>query len=318
MHFLSAIPFIISGVLAVAACGSAPPFELGVLSDNQTVLSDRRYRVFLPNSYDRNKPAPVILSYHGANRQIEDQVALDGLTTSFFNQDYVIVYLQGNADDPDRPDHTTWEGAPGNESDDFGFTTAVLDALESSLCIDVSRIYATGKSQGGGFVGRLACHTTLSTRIAAFAPVSGAYYIEQLSLKKDCKDPATVEIPCQPGRAEIPIMAFHGGADPTIKYSGEFQTYCLPSVRHWAEGWAQRNGLDASGVDNSTIAASKNGVTSSWGGGLVKLVYDGDNIKHDWPSLLQNADNKGSPKTAFNASGWITDFFGQHSLPLTN
>lgn len=130
-------------------------------------------------------------------------------------------------------------------------------------------------------MGRLACDATLSTRIAAFAPVSGAYYIDALTTDAECADPAAVDIPCDAGRPGIPIMAFHGGADPTIDYEGGLRTYCLPAVRHWAEAWVDRNGLNVSEVDNSTIAGSDNGVVSSWGGGLVKLVYDGDDIEHD-------------------------------------
>lgn len=130
-------------------------------------------------------------------------------------------------------------------------------------------------------MGRLACDATLSARIAAFAPVSGAYYIDALTTDAECADPAAVDIPCDAGRSGIPIMAFHGGADPTIDYEGGLRTYCLPAVRHWAEAWADRNGLNVSEVDNSTIAGSDNGVVSSWGGGLVNLVYDGDDIEHD-------------------------------------
>lgn len=130
-------------------------------------------------------------------------------------------------------------------------------------------------------MGRLACDATLSARIAAFAPVSGAYYIDALTTDVECADPAAVDIPCDAGRSGIPIMAFHGGADPTIDYEGGLRTYCLPAVRHWAEAWADRNGLNVSEVDNSTIAGSDNGVVSSWGGGLVNLVYDGDDIEHD-------------------------------------
>lgn len=328
MRFLQILSFAASSALAASSgCGQTPSLEYGILSDNQTaetvdqdslVSTSRRYRVFLPDSYDPNTPAPVILSYHGANRQIEQQVALDELTTSFFNEDYIVVYLQGTAESSKRPKHTTWQGAPGNEADDFGFTTAVLDTLEEELCIDTSRIYATGKSQGGGFVGRLACDAALSTRIAAFAPVSGAYYIDSLTTDAECADPAAVEIPCDAGRSGIPIMAFHGGADPTIDYEGGMRTYCLPAVRHWAEAWADRNGLNVSEVDNSTIAGSDNGVVSSWGGGLVNLVYDGDDIEHDWPSVLGNADNEGETYAAFNASSWIIDFFSKHSLPLTS
>lgn len=97
MFLLKVLPFLISGVFATVGCGRRSPFEVGILSDNQTALTNRRYRVFLPGSYEENTKTPVILSYHGANHQIEDQVLLDGLTSSFFNKDYVVVYLQGHA-----------------------------------------------------------------------------------------------------------------------------------------------------------------------------------------------------------------------------
>jgi poly(3-hydroxybutyrate) depolymerase len=94
---LALAPFIISGVLAASGCGTAPPYDIGQLSDNQTVLDTRRYRVFVPPSYNQSNPTPLILSYHGANGYIESQVALDRLTDPFFNTQNIIVYLQGNA-----------------------------------------------------------------------------------------------------------------------------------------------------------------------------------------------------------------------------
>lgn len=103
MRFLQLLSFAASGALAASAgCGQTPSLTSGFLNDNQTAVTvsdsdstSRRYRVFLPDSYDPNTPTPVILSYHGANRQIEQQVALDEFTTSFFNQNYIVVYLQG-------------------------------------------------------------------------------------------------------------------------------------------------------------------------------------------------------------------------------
>lgn len=219
-------------------------------------------------------------------------------------------------DDPDDPTHTTWEGAPGSESNDISFTHDVLDLVSTDLCVDPKRIYATGKSQGGGFVGRLACDSGLSTRIAAFAPVSGAYYIKEINKEEDCH-PETVVVPCKPGRKDIPIKAFHGGADKTIKYLGDFRSgACLPAVSNWAKQWAARDGLSETPV-NSTIADSDNGVTMSYGGenGLVTLVYDGDDIGHVWPSKAENLDNKGVNLAAFNASRVIMDFFKGHKLP---
>ena len=54
----------------------------------------------------------------------------------------------------------------------LGFTTDMLAFFNKNFCIDTSRVYATGKSNGGGFVGNvLACDPTLSKVFAAFAPV---------------------------------------------------------------------------------------------------------------------------------------------------
>ncbi|KAI1373331.1 carbohydrate esterase family 1 protein [Hypoxylon crocopeplum] len=294
-------------------CGQAPSITPGDFQ-NLTTPDGRIYRVWLPSNYDSDKATPLILSYHGANRDISHQVALDELTDPFFNKDHIVVYLQGNADNPDRPEHTEWEGAPDCKSNDIKFTSDVLDAVSGELCVDEKRVYATGKSQGGGFVGRLACDSGLSTRIAAFAPVSGAYYIKEIDKESDCH-PGTVEVPCNAGRSNTPIMAFHGGADHTIEYHGDFRSNaCLPDVSSWAWQWALRDDLSGTPVNN-TIPKSDNGVAINYGGGLVTLLYDGDNIGHDWPSTKENEDNDGLRLAAFNASTWIMEFFRGHRLP---
>lgn len=58
-------------------------------------IGDRRYLLYLPVNYEPNKPAPLVLSYHGGTRTAESQQALDLLTTTYFNQDYIVVYPNG-------------------------------------------------------------------------------------------------------------------------------------------------------------------------------------------------------------------------------
>ncbi|KAI0008066.1 carbohydrate esterase family 1 protein [Xylariaceae sp. FL0662B] len=298
-----------------SGCGQTPPITPGEFK-KFTTSGDREYRVWLPETYDSNKQTPLILSYHGAKRDITRQANLDKLTDPLFNRDYIVVYLQGTSDDPDDPERTGWQGAPGHASNDIGFTSDVLDTVTAALCVDKRRIFATGKSQGGGFVGRLACDPQMSARIAAFAPVSGAYYITEITKESDCH-PETVEVPCDASPRNIPIMAFHGGNDSTIRYHGDFRSgACLPDVSSWAKQWALRDGLDGTPI-NTTIPEADNGMIMSYGGGLVTLVYDGDNIGHDWPSTTVNSDNEreGHERAKFNASEWIMDFFREHSLP---
>ncbi|KAK8119688.1 uncharacterized protein PG998_004314 [Apiospora kogelbergensis] len=319
MHLSAVFALLSAAATAVnaAQCSAGkPPFKTGELSKDQFTAKGRRYRVHLPAGYDPTKPTPVILSYHGAHGTIEKQCALDQLTDPARNRDYIVVYLQALV--PQGSDKTEWQVAPGaDKTDDVGFTADVLAALDGELCVDPRRVYATGKSQGGGFVGQtLACDATLSERFAAFAPVAGAYYIKNTP-KDMCEPTSRVAIPCATRRKDTPVMAFHGGADPTIPYRGTWRkktNSCLPDIRHWAREWAvARDGLQGT-QHNTTIPGSQHGVRSAWRDERVVLVYAGDEVQHDWPSTTVNSDNKGHSVAAFNASDDIIKWFGKWKL----
>lgn len=61
--------------------------------------------------------------------------------------------------------------------EDLRFVGDMVDDLESKYSIDRNRIYVAGMSNGGGFVGTLAC-SKLGSRFAAFASVAGSFYTD--------------------------------------------------------------------------------------------------------------------------------------------
>ncbi|OKL60968.1 hypothetical protein UA08_03692 [Talaromyces atroroseus] len=285
-------------------CGKElPPGQFTGSVSNITIISsgsERSYLVFVPPHYSPCVAKPIIFSYHGGDRTAEDQLKLDQLTNPEFNKNAFVVYPQGIND--------KWQGVPNITTNDTQFTADILRDVESRYCIDSSRIWATGKSDGAGFCNILACDPILSTRFAAFAPVSGAYYVDALPC-----DPTTVVSPCFPGRRNIPFLAFHGGNDTTIAFAGgERKNECLPSIPHFIREWAERDGL---GSHNITEPLADDAVIYSFGGGSVQLVYDSV-MGHDWPSTILNADNSaaGHHPASFNASRMIIDFFESHSL----
>jgi len=119
----------------------------------------------------------------------------------------------------------------------------------------------------------------MSTQIAAFAPVSGAFYV-----KNDTKcQPESIDIPCNAAR-QVPIIEFHGGDDHTIDYEGKGRRrQCLPSIPHWVEEWVLRDELE--GVEESKIGTG-NATLYKYGGGIVSHVFD-RGIGHDWPSTVR-------------------------------
>ncbi|KAI0140408.1 carbohydrate esterase family 1 protein [Pestalotiopsis sp. NC0098] len=291
--------------ISSAGCFNASAsFSVG--TSNET-LSGRSYLLSIPSNYSLDTPAPLILSFHGGGQSPSTQLDLDQLTNSDVNEKYIVIY-------PEAIDEQ-WQVAPNSTTDDIGFVTDILDDIESTLCIDISQIYATGKSQGGGMAGLLACDETLSTRFAAFAPVSGAFYIEDAD---DCK-PASVKISCSAGRANIPMLEFHGGDDPVVPYDGDDskRDACLPAIPHWVQDWAERNDL---GTSNTSTSITKSAKLYQFGNdsnlGLVSHVYDGSSIGHVWPTKKLFADDSDSATASFDATPMILEFFGNYTLDI--
>ncbi|PVH70015.1 carbohydrate esterase family 1 protein, partial [Cadophora sp. DSE1049] len=108
------------------------------------------------------------------------------------------------------------QGIPGADRNDILFTQDILTSLPTTYALDTTRIFATGISRGGGFCGALACDPLMSTKIAAFVPVSGAFYV-----KNDTKcRPETINITFKAAR-QVPVIKIHGGEHHTIDYERE-------------------------------------------------------------------------------------------------
>jgi len=168
--------------------------------------------------------------------------------------------------------------------------------VQSNLCVNPQRIYATGFSNGGGFVALLACQ--LSNRIAAFAPVSGSY----VTAFKTCS-----------ATRPVPIIEFHGNKDTTVPYPGLAAKKELGAFT-WVSQWAQRD------------QCSKNPTTTNQNNKAIKYEWtncnDDANVihykilgePHMWPQLLFQA-TVSHHMQRFNTAGIIWSFFAQHPLP---
>ncbi|XWW94140.1 hypothetical protein V2A60_002082 [Cordyceps javanica] len=311
MQFLTGFVFSLTAsaatLVSTGSCASIPQDGASSKVSNITITSNKINRSFLlwvSPTYSSESPASVILSYHGGNKNAQDQLELDGFTTADTNAVSIVVYPQGV--------NNFWQGVPGDTVDDVKFTKDIIDYLESKYNVDKTRIYASGKSDGGGFCNVLACDDGASTRIAAFAPVSGAFYVDTSPCHPD-----TVQLPCNPGRKSIPMIEFHGGNDSTIHYEGGTRKKeCLPSIPHFVQQWAVRNGL---GLQNQTSNIADHTTSYTYGTGantgLVRHIYESD-IGHDWPSTSPNKDNSrdGHHVASYNATPIILDFFSKHRL----
>jgi poly(3-hydroxybutyrate) depolymerase len=222
-----------------------------------------------------------------------------------YNPDMLVVYPQGTID-PTGED--VWEGDPNADVDDVGFTRELLDSILATYAVDENRIYASGMSNGGGFVANhLACDADASKRFAAFGAVSAAYYQFRDTSRRSCK-PESVKINCNNGGNKIPLIDIHGGRDQTIDYSGGYRRgACLPSVPHFVTSWAERNGMEAS--NQTSQAYNGDAVHYSFGNGeaagMVQSYYV-PTMGHVWAS--------GSNGEVLKATDVLMDFFSEWTV----
>ncbi|KAJ9314736.1 CAZyme family CE1 [Paecilomyces variotii] len=271
----------------------------------------RSYIINIPSGYDTEKPAPLIFSFHGRGKTAYSQLLLSEFYNETWNPDAISVYPQGLKG---WEGETQWQGDPNSVGvNDVGFVLDMINNFSQNYCLDTDRIFASGKSNGGGFTGLLACDETASKQIAAFAPVSGAFY-QPLSKNGTC-DAADTPIKCNPAARKIPVIEFHGDADDTIPYNGgERRGECLPTIPHWAREWSKRDGY-----------GPKSDLTSSFDNHVLKYEYgnsDGSlgmvthylirGLGHAWPSTQPNSDNPNG--TYINATPLILDFFSKWPL----
>ncbi|WP_370035193.1 alpha/beta hydrolase family esterase [Brevibacterium epidermidis] len=286
-----------------AGCGT----EQKPGNDEKTIPTEdgeRSYRINIPRDYELETPLPLVLGFHGNGSDGAEFQNYTGLPTL----PAITVFPDGDESDGKR----SWQGAPyASGADDVAFVAELLDSIESEHCIDLNRVYATGKSNGGGMVSVLACH--LRDRFSAFAPVAGAYY-PQSTEGCDYSTPT-------------PMLAIHGTGDATMHYEGGHrQGEDYPGVREWIEPWAEasdcaktaerqvgRKGVKvvrtqwtqcSTGDDPKTTAGADKKTAA------VELysVADGG---HVWPGEVVYSGG-GYVTKDFSATNTVWDFFRSH------
>jgi len=186
--------------------------------------------------------------------------------------------------------------------EDIQFVADLLADLKATACVDEANIFAAGMSNGGGFIGTLACDPLGSTLFRALASHSGAFYT-------DINGPTNG---CSPSVRPLPMLEIHGGADSTVHYGGgQGDGGPEPAIPDWLGWWAQRNGCDGSTEEVLFDGEVKH---LSWKcGGVIGLLqhYKVEKMGHCWADTEINLSQISVPQlpTVIRASEIIMKFF---------
>ncbi|MEZ5141510.1 MAG: PHB depolymerase family esterase [Acidimicrobiales bacterium] len=287
---------------------------LGSATDEVVATSgrDRRTYRYVPASYDGTAPVPLVIDLHGFAEGAALQETFAGLQASADQHGFVLLTPQGTGPVP------YWNAGPTPDGpDDLAFVSDLIDQTGGQLCLDLSRVYVTGLSNGAFMASLVACR--LADRVAAIAPVAG------LTSPEDCR-------PSRP----VPIIAFHGTADPLVHYGdGDFSSAeaTLPlddetrrnfaAVRFQATPdalaqWAEREGC-SSGPTEEVVTASVARIRyDGCRDGSVVELYRVDGGGHTWPGsegMAAVTAALGPTTTEIEANDLMWEFFAQHRLP---
>jgi polyhydroxybutyrate depolymerase len=303
---LGAIALALGAHAVALPAQSAPVPAPAPTAESRTLQvsgGSRSYLLYLPSTYHRGRPTPLVLVFHGGGGRARGIAPHTGFSRLAEREGFVVAYPQGL--------DGRWNDSRGYAAthDDVGFVRALLDTLERELSIDPRRVYATGISNGAMFAYRLACD--LPGVFAAVAPVAGAMPTE---LAPGCAH-------TQP----VSVLAFQGTADPLMPFAGggvgRRRGRVLSATRSIAY-WATVSGCAAAPLttlepdlvlDDSTRV--RRTVYGGCRDGTRVELYTIEGGGHTWPGGPPVSVSVGRVTRDVDATPLIWAFFAQHPKP---
>ncbi len=267
----------------------------------------------LPPSYNGQIPLPVVLDLHGYSEPASIQALVSALGA--YGDAHHFITLTPQTTGPVPLWNTDLKGK------DVAFLGALLDRAEQTLCIDTSRVYVTGYSNGAFMTSAMAC--AFSSRIAAVAPVAGIQEISGCSFARP-----------------VPVVAFHGTADEFVPYNGGVGSAALklpapdgsgkrlgqlgagklklgPGAPQATTAWAKRNGCNTKPTAKA-IAADVTLISYACPPDATVELYRVTGGGHAWPgSPVDRSLSKvvGHVTFSISANAIMWAFFQAHPLP---
>ena len=196
---------------------------------------DRPVTVTVPRSYDRKKPAPLLLLLHGYGSNGKHHEEYLGLAKLVEAHGLLLASPDGTLDPQGERFWNTGSVAccnfHGSAVDDVKYLRELLAEIRRVYNVDPKRVYVVGHSNGGFMAHRLGCE--LAGQVSAIVSLAGAMPVED----------------CHPGKP-VRVLQIHGTRDGGVRYEGGTNILkkgggpYLGAVETQSR-WAQLNGCKA-------------------------------------------------------------------------
>jgi polyhydroxybutyrate depolymerase len=307
------VPAAAVAAQASAGCRAAPKIGPGEVRVN-TVSGGvaRWYYRHVPASYTGTTPMPVVIDLHGYTEGATIHRVMSGLGTFGDAHGFVTITPQGSGTAV-----ALWN--TDLKSTDVKYIGDLLDEIERTLCVDEHRIFVTGLSNGAFMTSAVAC--AYSDRVAAVAPVAGIRDIPGCTFTRP-----------------VPVLAFHGTADPFVAYTGGLGAKALllpnpngkgtigdkpgsaarkgPSIPQITADWAKRNGCGAKPTETA-LTSDVTRISFPCPAGAEVVLDRVTGGGHSWPGSAFSQSIVGvvgKTTMTISADALMWQFFEAHPL----
>jgi len=165
----------------------------------------RKYLVYKPGKINKNPP--LVIYFHGSLGTGENMRNLSGFDFDYLANEYgfVVAYPDGYENHWNDCRSSASYSANLKNIDDVGFVKALIGQLKSDFNIDPEKVIASGFSNGGHMVYRLAMEAPESIFIAA--PIAANMPVDE-------------NLDCVKSELPVHITIFNGTEDPINPYEG--------------------------------------------------------------------------------------------------
>lgn len=294
---LHLLPLLVSIAAAGAASSACPALTLPRGWTEQK-LGARSFRIYVPTSYTATTAVPLVVYAHGFTDSSDDFGGSCGERhCNWFAaaeaRQLIFVSLVGDLGDESFNAGTCCPPANTLEVDDVGLARSVVGNLLAQLCIDATRVWATGFSNGAMLSQRLACEA--ADVFVAVASVSG---VVELQPGND-EGLALCNASVAKRRTRASVLDIHGNNDDVVPWGGDL-LLGFPAIPKNMEQWASRTGCPSAPVQTWN---NKSFFNSRWTGcgpdgkQTVELVTHVGG-SHEWPA----------PTAAFDTTSYVIDW----------
>ncbi len=268
----------------------------------------RSYYFHVPVSYDPAKAVPLVIVLHPEGANARSAMRLSQMNDKSDREGFIAIYPDGTGSSQNNS--FTWNAwnccgsAVKNEINDVGFIREMIERLGKEYSIDQKKIFATGFSNGGMMVYRLALE--LSDKIAAIAPIAAPMNID----KPEASYP-------------VSVIAFHGSDDQYILYEGGSPKKLIDPLSridkpatYGISFWAHFDQCK----EKAILTERDNIIRQSYVGGTngtEVVLYTIRGQGHAWPGSASGIHNGNldEPTKEISATDLMWEFFAQHPKP---